>query len=61
MKTPSYRSAVAYVALNEDCDGLAYSPPSPSISMHLVADLFGVPVERVCDDIRKFILKAAKG
>lgn len=63
-KRPGYREAIAWIALNDDCEWLyadgtdtAYTA---SVTACLVADLFGVDTERVANDLRRIRAKWAK-
>ncbi|WP_336057340.1 hypothetical protein [Nitratireductor sp. CH_MIT9313-5] len=60
MKRPSYRHAIAWLAHNDDTQWLNDEDPIESVSTALVADLFGVDVERVTRDLRRFIKRTAK-
>lgn len=51
MKRASYRNAVDFIAMNDEVDCLEVEQVQGFISTQLVADLFGVPTERVARDI----------
>jgi hypothetical protein len=51
MKRPSYKKAVEHVALNDDPVELDPEVVAGTISVGLVADLFGVDVDVVAADV----------
>jgi len=53
MKRPSYRAAVAWVAGNDDPGVVDVETVRCMVTVGLVADLFGVEVERVAADVVK--------
>lgn len=57
MRRPGYREAVLWIADNDDTEWAGFSPDdacgSPSVTACLIADLFGVDVERVRKDINR--------
>lgn len=63
MKRPSYRDAIAWIAVNdesgEDTPGTdgAEQRASEYVSSVLVADLFDVPAERVGRDVMRYRTK----
>jgi len=62
MKRASYREALEWIALNDDCEwlfpGRDYDgPPAISVSAALVADLFAVGTERVIRDLTRTYTK----
>lgn len=57
MKRASYREAIAWLAFNDDTHWLHDADPIESVSTALVADLFGVDVERVTRDLRCAVAK----
>lgn len=57
MKHASYREAVRWLAYNDDTQWLNDDDPIESVSTALVADLFGVDVERVTRDLRREVDK----
>lgn len=57
MKRASYREAIQWLAYNDDTQWLSDSDPIESVSTALVADLFGVDVERVTKDLRRAVAK----
>jgi hypothetical protein len=53
-KRPSLREAVSWIAWNDDVEWLEGAEgDSPSVTAHLVADLFGVPVAEVAKALRR--------
>jgi hypothetical protein len=54
MKRASYRNGIEHIALNDDPTELDESAVAGSISVGLLADLFGVEVERVAKDVVRF-------
>lgn len=59
MKRASYRHAVALIALNDGAgDGPGYADNtkhvSGMVSVGIVADLFGVPTERLAADVVRY-------
>lgn len=60
MKRASYREAIAWLAYNDDTEWLKDTDPVESVSTALVADLFGVDVERVTKDLRRKIKEIQK-
>lgn len=60
MKRASYRDAVQWLAYNDDTQWLNDSDPIESVSTALVADLFGVSVERVTADLRRAVARVAE-
>lgn len=57
MKRASYREAIRWLAYNDDTQWLHDADPIESVSTALVADLFGVDVERVTRDLRREVNK----
>lgn len=53
MRRPAYRDAIAWIALNDDCEWVKEIEPIPSVAAVLVADLFAAELERVVKDIRR--------
>lgn len=54
----SYAVAVEWLALNDDNDWLDDENGSPSVSLCLVADVFGRSVEEATADLRRALAKA---
>jgi hypothetical protein len=54
MKRASYRFAVEWIALNDDAVEMDSEEVAASISVALVADLFGVDPEKVAADVIRF-------
>jgi hypothetical protein len=48
----TYGSAIQWIALNDDTEWLNHEYGSPSVTLCLVADVFGRTVERATDDLR---------
>ncbi len=48
-----YADAVRWIAQNDDTDWLDDEQPIPSVTAALVADVFGKPIEKVVQDIRR--------
>lgn len=57
MKRPSYREAIRWLARNDDTEWLTEQHGIESVSTALVADLFGIDVDRVAQDLRREIRK----
>lgn len=57
MKRPSYKAALEWIALNDDTEFLNDEHGQPSVTLLLVADLFGKSVDLVMMDLRKTIKK----
>lgn len=59
MKRASYRSALEWIAMNDDTEWLDDEPlpgedgPPPSVTACLVADLFGKDTSTVAGDLRR--------
>lgn len=54
MKRASYRAGVEHIALNDDPTELDESVVSATLTVGLLADLFGVDPERVAKDVIRF-------
>ncbi len=57
MKRASYREAVEWIALNDgpgDSDALEPDAIRGNLTVHLIADLFEVPAQKVGEDIVKY-------
>lgn len=59
MKRASYRAAIRWMAENDDTEWLHEPPHHPSVTACIVADLFGVDVERVESDLRRCVAKVS--
>ena len=57
MKRPGYREAVAWIAYNDDTTWLSDPEPIFSVTVAMVADLFGVHTDRVTADLRRELKK----
>lgn len=55
MRRPSYRAAIFWIAENDDTDCVNARPLYPSVSMSLIADLFGVDDTRVISDVKRYL------
>lgn len=53
MKRPSYREAIQWLIDNDDNEWLDDEGPIVSVTAALVADLFGIDIDRVITDLRK--------
>ena len=53
MLRPSYRLAIEWLANNDDTEWLNDEYASVSVTCALVADMFGVDVERVTRDLKR--------
>lgn len=68
MKRPSYRAGIDWLVDNDDTewaldhsgDRDADAMSSPAVTACLLADLFGVDVERVRKDVRRGLEKAGR-
>lgn len=58
MVRASYRHAIQWLAHNDDNEWLTDEYGSPSVTASLVADLFGLEIERVTKDLRRAVEKA---
>lgn len=64
MKRPTYRQAVAWIALNDspvDDDALDVEAVHAQLVVGFVADLFGVEQEKVAADVVKYRQKKVGG
>lgn len=52
-----YRAALAWIARNDDTEWLAYNDAAPSVALLLVADIFGMDVDKAARDLRRAIEK----
>ena len=57
MKRASYKEAIYWIAANDDTDWIGDEFGSPSVTASLIADLFGVPAEKVTNDIKRQLKK----
>jgi len=53
----AYGSAIQWIALNDDTEWLDHEYGSPSVTLCLVADIFGRTVEQATDDLRRALQK----
>lgn len=51
MKRPSYKEAIDWVVDNDDTEFLKEESPIPSVTTHLIADMFGATTEKVIKDL----------
>lgn len=54
-KQASYREAIQWIGRNDDTTDLFNEEPSPSVTMSMVADLFDRPIEKVMDDVTRYL------
>lgn len=58
-----YAEAIAWIAANDDTNWLhdgPQDPPAASVTLHLVADLWNVPIEEATNHLR-YVLDQAAG
>lgn len=48
-----YTDAIEWIAQNDDTEWLTNEYGSPSVTLHLVAELFGKDIEKATKDLRK--------
>lgn len=56
----TYRDAIDWIALNDDTDWLDDEEGSESVTLALVADVFGRTVEEATADLRRALKRARK-
>jgi hypothetical protein len=57
MKRPSYREAIYWLAHNDDTEWVYDAEPIASVTACIVADLFGVPTDKVYNDVKRELEK----
>lgn len=59
MKRASYRQGVAFIALNDDAENVEVDEVANTISVGLLADLFGLETEIVANEVISYRLQRA--
>lgn len=59
MKRASYRQGVAFIALNDDAENVEVDQVASTISVGLLADLFGLETEIVANEVVSYRLQRA--
>lgn len=60
MRRASYNDAIEWIAYNDDTEWLDCEYGSPSVTLCLVADIFGRTVEEATQDLRKALRRKEK-
>lgn len=60
MKRASYRNGIDFIAMNDSCDLETVEDLVGMPTVFLLAELFGVPQERVAEDVIKYRKKHQK-
>lgn len=53
MRALGYKQAINWIVMNDDTEWLDDECPIPSVTACLVADLYGVDIEKVIKDLKK--------
>ena len=55
MRALGYKKAILWIIENDDTEWLDDESPIPSITACLVADLYGVEIDKVINDLKKSV------
>ncbi len=60
MKRSGYREAIKWIADNDDTECLFGEYPSEPVTLSMVADIYGVDIEKATADLKRMLEKQAK-